>query len=126
MDAPYYEISGFEVETGKKLWQLPFEGEVVGETETQILVYEAKTFVLYFIAPQTGEETRKIAPAPNPLTSRNGFEYGMAFADDVYLTTKSLYTSVYSNASDWENRREDESFKIGITAKALNDDKTKW
>ena len=49
-----------------------------------------------------------------------------AFNDDVYLTTKALYTSVFENTSDWENRREDESFKIGITAKSWKDNKTKW
>lgn len=126
MDAPHYEISGFAVETGNKLWQLPFVGEIVGQTETQILVYEEKSSTVNFVNPADGKITRKVSPAPNPLGSRNGFEYGMAFSDDVYLTTESLYTTVYSNATDWENRRTDESFKIGITAKSWNDEKIKW
>lgn len=126
LDAPYYEISGFEVETGKKLWQLPVNGEIVGQTGTQILIYEEKTSTVHFINPSDGQITRKISPAPNPLTSRNGLELGMAFNDDVYLTTKALYTSVYKNTADWKNRLEDESFQIGITAKDWNSEKVKW
>lgn len=131
-----YEVGGFDVETGKRLWQLPFVGKVVGQTETQILVYEEKTAVLHFINPKTGEITRKIAPAPNPLMSRNGLELGMAFTDDVYLTTKALYTSIWQkigdenapagDTTDEGNYREDESFKIGVTAKTWAGDNTKW
>jgi hypothetical protein len=132
MDAPYYEISGFEIETGKKLWQLPFFGEIVGQTETQILVYEAKTSTVNFVNPSDGQITRKVSPAPNPLASKNSLELGMAFTEDVYLTTKALYTRIWADTSgkdntpNWENRREDESFKIGITAKSWNGDKIKW
>lgn len=132
LDAPYYEISGFEIETGNKLWQLPFQGEVVGQTEKQILIYEEKTATVHFVNPADGNVTRKVTPAPNPLGSKNSLELGMAFTDDVYLTTKALYVRIWGDTSgkdttpDWENRREDESFKIGITAKNWNSDKVKW
>ena len=120
-DAPYYEISGFEVETGKKLWQLSFNGEIVGEFAAQILVYEAKISTVHFVNPTDGQVTRKISPAPNPLTSKNGLEIGMAFTDEIYVTTKALYTSIWGS-----DKKDDESFKIGITAKTWKDNKTQW
>jgi len=133
LDAPRYEISGFEVETGNKLWQLPFQGEVIGQTETQILIYEEKTLTAYFVNPADGQVTRKVSPAPNPLASKNSLYLGMAFTDEVYLTTRALYVQVWedtlgrrNNTPEWEDRREDESFKIGITAKNWNSDKIKW
>jgi hypothetical protein len=125
-DGPIYEIAGFEIVTGIEKWRLPFQGEVVGQTEKQILVYEEKTSTLHFIAPADGQVTRKITPAPNPLMSKNALEYGMAFNDEMYLTTKALYTSVWANAIDWEHRYEDDTFKIGITAKSWGDEKVKW
>jgi hypothetical protein len=115
-----FEVSGFEVSSGKKLWQLPFQGAIVGNTEKQILVYEEKTSTVHFINPKDGQITRKISPAPNPLTSKNGLESGMAFTDDMYLTTKGLYTSI------WENRRQDETFPIGVTAKSWESNEKKW
>ena len=115
-----YEIGAFEIETGKKLWQLPFIGEVIGQTETQILVYEEKTLTVHFINPNDGKITRKVSSAPNPLTSKNSLETGMAFTDEMYLTTKALYTSIL------ENGQADESFKIGITAKTWENKEVKW
>lgn len=115
-----FEISSFEISTGKKLWQLPFVGEVVGNTEKQILVYEEKSNSVHFINPKDGQITRKISPAPNPLTSKNSLESGMAFTDEMYLTTKGLYTSI------WENRQQDETFSIGITAKTWEKNEKKW
>ena len=115
-----YEIAAFESATGKRLWQLPFAGEVVGQTEKQILVYEEKTSTVHFINPKDGEITRRISPAPNPLTSKNSLETGMAFTDDLYITTKALYTSI------WKNEKEDESYKIGYTAKNWASDDVKW
>lgn len=99
IESAIYEIGGFDIETGKKLWQLPFVGEIVGQTEKQILVYEEKTSAVHFITPQDGQISRKISPAPNPLTSKNSLERGMAFTDDVYLTTKALYTSILEKQS---------------------------
>ena len=63
IETPTFEISGFDVETGRKLWQLPFVGEVVDQTETQILVYEEKTLTVHFVTPRTGEITRTERPA---------------------------------------------------------------
>ena len=120
-DAPYFEISGFEIETGNKLWQLPFSGEIVGETAKQILVYEAKTSTVHFVTPADGQVTRKISPAPNPLTSKNSLDLGMAFTDEMYITTKALYTSIWQS-----DNKDDESFKIGVTAKTWKDNKTQW
>ena len=124
IETPIYEISGFDVETARKLWQLSFVGEVVGNTENRILVYEEKTLTVHFVQPQTGEITRKVSPAPNPLSSHNSLKVGMAFNDEFYITTKALYTSVYSGYGN--NRQTDESFKIGYTAKAWENDETKW
>jgi hypothetical protein len=117
-----YEIGGFETETGKKLWQLPFQGEVVGQTEKQILVYEEKASTLHFINPSDGNITRKVSPAPNPLTSKNSLEMTMAFTDEFYLTTKALYQSVWKNNA----KVEDESFQIGTTAKNWTSDEKLW
>ena len=117
-----YEISGFDVETGGKLWQLPFAGRVVGRTEKQILVYEEKTTTAYFITPRSGEITRRISPAPIELTRVNfDLHLGMAFTDEMYLTTKALYTSVFIKVNE-----PDESFPIGITAKNWAKNKTVW
>lgn len=115
-----FEISGFETEIGKKLWQLPFVGEVVGQTEKQILVYEEKTNSVHFINPNDGQITRNISPAPTPLSSKNTLERGMAFTDEIYLTTKALYTQVI------ENGQVDENFPIGITAQSWEKNEKKW
>ena len=115
-----YEIAAFEPSTGKRLWQLPFVGEVVGQTEKQILVYEEKSSTVHFVNPKDGEITRKISPAPNPLTSKNSLEKGMAFTGDIFITTKALYTSI------WKNEKEDESYEIGYTAKTWENDDIKW
>jgi outer membrane protein assembly factor BamB len=117
-----YEVSGFDVGTGGKLWQLPFAGKVVGRTEKQILVYEEKTSTLHFITPRTGEITRRISPAPILLTRINFDLYsGMAFTDEMYLTTKALYTNIFSRVNE-----KDESFPIGITAKSWASNETVW
>jgi outer membrane protein assembly factor BamB len=117
-----YDISGFDAATGGKLWQLPFEGRVVGRTEKQILVYEEKTTTAYFITPRTGEITRRIALAPVELTRVNFDLYlGMAFTDEMYLTTKALYTSVFRRLNE-----PDESYRIGITAKNWANNEIVW
>lgn len=117
-----YEISSFDVKTGRQIWQLPFAGKIVGQTENRILVYEDKTSTVYFIAPQTGEITRRISPAPVELTRVNFDLYvGMAFTDEMYLTTKSLYTNVFKGIHD-----PDESFQIGYKAKNWSDNKPVW
>ncbi|MGI8788306.1 MAG: hypothetical protein ACR2HG_11155 [Pyrinomonadaceae bacterium] len=117
-----YEISSFDVKTGRKIWQLPFAGKIVGQTENRILVYEEKTLTVYFIAPPTGEITRRIAPAPTELTRVNFDLYlGMAFTDEMYLTTKALYTTVFKRVNE-----PDESFQIGYTAKNWADNKPVW
>lgn len=117
-----YEVSGFDLETGGKLWQLPFAGKVVGRTEKQILVFEEKTSTVHFITPRSGEITRRISPAPILLTRINFDLYsGMAFTDEMYLTTKALYTNVFSKVNE-----KDESFPIGITAKTWANNETVW
>lgn len=115
-----FEISGFETSSGKKLWQLPFPGEPVGDTAKQILVYEKNTSSVHFINPKDGQITRKISPAPVPLTSQSGFAAGMAFTDEMYLTTKALYTQMRDNG------KVDESFPIGITAQTWENNEKKW
>jgi outer membrane protein assembly factor BamB len=120
LEPAIYEISGFEAETGQQIWKLPFVGEVVGQTEKQILVYEEKTNSVHFINPEDGQMTRKISPAPAPLSSKNSLERGMAFTDEMYLTTKSLYTQVIANG------QVDESWKIGMTAKTWENNEQKW
>lgn len=115
-----FELSGYAVSTGQKLWQLAFTGEIIGQTAAQVLVYEEKTSTVHFINPKDGQVTRTVSPAPSPLTSKNGLAQGMAFTDDMYLTTKSLYTQVI------ENGKTDDSFPIGITAKTWGNNQKKW
>jgi hypothetical protein len=115
-----FEISGYAVSTAQKLWQLPFLGEIVGQTTTQVLVYEEKTSTVHFVNPKNGQVTRSVSPAPSPLTSKNGLAQGMAFTDEMYLTPKSLYTQVI------ENGKIDESFPIGITAKTWETNQKQW
>lgn len=115
-----FELSGYAVSTGQKLWQMPFAGEIVGQTTAQVLVYEEKTSAVHFVSPKNGQVTRIVSPAPSPLTSKNGLAQGMAFTDEMYLTTKSLYTQVI------ENGKTDESFPIGITAKTWDSNQKLW
>ncbi|WP_428658065.1 hypothetical protein [Runella sp.] len=115
-----FEISGYAMATAQKRWQLPFIGEVVGQTDTHVLVYEEKTSTVHFITPSNGQITRTVSPAPSPLTSKNGMAFGMAFTDELYLTTKALYSQVT------ENDKTDESFNIGITAKTWENNEQKW
>ncbi|QMW01077.1 hypothetical protein [Spirosoma foliorum] len=115
-----FTISAFDRATAKKLWQLPFIGNVVGQTSRHVLVYEAKTSTVHFINPRTGETTRKVSPEPAPLTSPSSLYAGMAFTDDLYLTTKPLYQDVIAN------RQTDTSWKIGITAKSWVNNETVW
>lgn len=115
-----FEISGYETETAKKRWQLPFVGEIVGQTQTQLLIYQETPSSMHFVNWQDGQITRTISPAPNPLRSKNGLHLGMAFTDSVYITTKSLYTSV------WADKTEDKTFPIGITAKNWGKSEPLW
>lgn len=117
-----FEISAFEVFSGKRRWKLPFRGEIVGQTSTQILVYEAQTQTqtVHFVNSYDGKTTRKINPAPSPLSSKNSLDLGMAFTDEMYITTKSLYAQIV------ENGKIDSTWQIGITAKTWNDNKTQW
>lgn len=115
-----FEVSGYAVSTGQKLWQLPFEGEIVGQTTTQVLVYEEITSTVHFVNPKNGQVARTVSPAPSPLTSKNGLAQGMAFTDEMYLATKSLYTQVTKNG------KIDESFPIGITAKTWDSNQKQW
>lgn len=115
-----FEISAFNIDSAKELWKLPFRAELIGQTETQLLVYVEKTSSVYFIKPNNGEITRKTSPAPNPITSKSGHYLGMAFTDDLYLTTNGLYTTVI------ERGKIDASFPIGITAKTWGSNEKKW
>jgi len=120
LEPAIFEISAVDRATAQKLWQLPFVGNVVGQTDTQILVYEAKTSTVHFINPRNGKITRKVSPEPAPLTSPSSFYFGMAFTDDLYITTKPLYQDVVVNG------KFDPSWKIGITAKSWEKNEQKW
>ena len=48
----------------------------------------------------------------------------MAFNDEFYVTTKALHNSIYNGYGN--TRQDDESFKIGITAKSWTSSETKW
>ncbi|MVM39283.1 hypothetical protein GO730_19825 [Spirosoma sp. HMF3257] len=115
-----FDISAFDRATAKKLWQLPFVGNIVGQTSEQVLVYEAKTSTVHFVNPRTGQITRQVSPEPAPLTSPSSLYVGMAFTDDLYLTTKPLYQDVIVNG------KVDDSWKIGITAKTWEGNRTAW
>ena len=115
-----FKIVGFDISTTKRIWQLPFLGEIIGQTDSYLLVYEEKTSSVHFINIEDGKVARTISPAPTPISSKTGMEIGMAFTNDYYLTTKALYTQVIKNG------KLDESFKIGISAKAWNNDTIKW
>lgn len=42
-----FKIVGFDISTTKRIWQLPFLGEIIGQTDSYLLVYEEK--LLQFI-----------------------------------------------------------------------------
>lgn len=115
-----FTIGAFDRKTAAKLWQLPFDGNIVGQTDRQIIVYEAKTSTVHFINPRDGKITRNVSPEPAPLTSPSSLYFGMAFTDDYYLTTKPLYQDVVVNG------KTDSSWKIGITAKSWKTNETRW
>lgn len=115
-----FKISGYGTFTGKRLWQLGLEGEIVGQTQTQLLIYIEKSSTVHFIDPQTGKITQSIHPAPSPLNSKTGIAQGMAFTNDMYLTTKGLYTQIV------ENGKTDDTFKIGITAQKWSENHIQW
>ncbi|GAB3951281.1 hypothetical protein GCM10028805_31090 [Spirosoma harenae] len=115
-----FAISAFEQTTAQKLWQLPFDGKIIGQTSRHMLVFEAKTEAVHFIEPRSGKISRRISPVPAHLTSLSSLYTGMAFSDDVYLTTKPLYQQVVVNG------KVDDSWKIGITAKTWDTNETSW
>lgn len=115
-----FEISAWDRTTARKLWQLPFAGNIVGQTNRELLVYNAKTSTVHFINPTTGQITRTISPAPAPLTSPASFYPGMAFTDDLYITTRPLYKQMVVNG------KIDNDWKIGITAKTWKTNGTTW
>jgi hypothetical protein len=115
-----FDISGFDQKTAQKLWQLPFVGNVVGQTGQQLVVYDEKTATVHFINPQDGRSTRKISPEPAPLTSPSSLYFGMAFTNDLYITTKPLYQNVVVNG------QIDTTWKIGVTAKTWKTNETTW
>lgn len=115
-----FEISAFDQAKAKKLWQLPFAGNVVGQTSREVVVYEAKTSTVHFVNPRTGKITRNVSPEPAPLTSPSSLYLGMAFTDDLYITTKPLYQDVVVNG------KFDTSWEIGITAKTWAKNEQKW
>ncbi|RRB07260.1 hypothetical protein [Larkinella rosea] len=115
-----FEIRAFDCKTAQKLWQLPFAGTIVGQTDSQILVYEERTSTVHFVNPRDGRITRNVSPEPAPLTSPSSLYGGMAFTDDFYLTTKPLYQNVIVKD------QIDTSWKIGITAKRWETNETEW
>jgi hypothetical protein len=115
-----FVVSGYDRASGQKRWQLPFPASVVGHTDRQVVVYATQTAQVHFVEPKTGQITRTITPAPNPLQSKSGLELGMAFTNDLYLTTQALYTQVN------DGNRIDESFPIGITAKTWAGNQKRW
>lgn len=120
LEPAVFEISAWDRVTARKLWQLPFVGNIVGQTDRYILVYEAKTSTVHFINPGTGQITRHISPEPAPLTSPASFYTGMAFTEDLYITTKPLYKQVVVNG------KIDNTWRIGITAKTWKTNETIW
>lgn len=115
-----FVVSGYDRASGQKRWQLPFPASVVGHTDQQVVVYAPQTAQVHFVEPTTGQITRTITHAPNPLRSKSGLELGMAFTDDLYLTTQALYTQVS------DGNRIDESFAIGVTAKTWAGNQKRW
>jgi outer membrane protein assembly factor BamB len=107
------KITAYDKSNGKQLWQTNFEAFYVGQTEKNILVYDLQNVI--WLNPNNGEITRKIAKIPNPIkTSFNFNSYllnGMAFNDEIYITTKPLYQQIYD-----ANQKQDDSYQIGVTA----------
>ncbi|GAB4029864.1 outer membrane protein assembly factor BamB family protein [Spirosoma gilvum] len=119
-ESGFLAISAFDRSTAKRLWQLPLEGTVVGQTRRQLLVYETKTATVHFVDPRTGKITRKVSPEPAPLTSPSSLYTGMAFTDELYLTTKPLYQQVVIDG------KVDTAWRIGITAKTWETNELNW
>jgi hypothetical protein len=121
LEPDLHEISAYERNSAKKLWQLPFAGNLVGQTALDLVVYCRKDSTVYFIDPAHGNINRKITPQPDPLTSPSSLYLGMAFTNDLYITTKPLYKSVIK-----KNEKIDTTWQIGLTAKNWETNETRW
>lgn len=116
------EVTGFDRKTAKMLWSINFSGELIGQTDKEILMYEPGESTVYFINPVTGRTTRKVSPQPDALTHPSSLYVGMAFTDLVYITTKPLYGSVITD----KEGVIDTTLHIGITAKNWLTNETVW
>jgi hypothetical protein len=91
------EVTGYDRKTAKMLWSINFSGELIGQTDKELLMYEPGESTVYFINPVTGRTTRKVSPQPDALTHPSSLYLGMAFTDQFYITTKPLYGSVITD-----------------------------
>jgi hypothetical protein len=107
------EVTGYDRNTAKMLWSINFSGELIGQTDKELLMYEPGESTVYFINPVTGRTTRKVSPQPDALTHPSSLYLGMAFTDLLYITTKPLYGSVITN----KEGATDTTLQIGVTAK---------
>jgi hypothetical protein len=116
------EVTGYDRKTAKMLWSINFSGELIGQTDNELLMYEPGESTVYFINPVNGRTTRKVSPQPDALTHPSGLYLGMAFTDLLYITTKPLYGSIITN----KEGVTDTTLQIGITAKNWLTNETVW
>lgn len=116
------EVTGYDRKTAKMLWSINFSGEMIGQTDKELLMYEPGESTVYFVNPVSGRTTRKISPQPDALTRPSSLYLGMAFTDLLYITTKPLYGSVITN----KEGVTDTTWQIGITAKNWLTNETVW
>ncbi|MCF0075012.1 hypothetical protein LZD49_31295 [Dyadobacter sp. CY261] len=116
------EVTGYDRKTAKMLWSINFSGELIGQTDNELLMYEPGESTVYFINPVNGRTTRKVSPQPDALTHPSSLYTGMAFTDQLYITTKPLYGSVIRN----KEGATDTTLQIGITAKNWLTNETVW
>ncbi len=116
------EVTGYDRKTAKMLWSINFSGELIGQTDDALLMYEPAESTVYFINPVNGRTTRKISPQPDAITRPSSLYMGMAFTDLLYITTKPLYGSVIAN----NEGVTDTTLQIGITAKNWLTNEIAW
>jgi hypothetical protein len=117
------KITAFDKLNGKQIWQTNFEGFYIGKTDKNILFYDLQNVL--FVNPKNGETTRKISNIPNPIKTSFDFNSdltdGMAFNDEIYITTKPLYQQIYD-----ANQKQDDSYQIGVTANNWEQNEKLW
>jgi hypothetical protein len=116
------EVTGYDRKTAKMLWSINFSGQLIGQTDKELLMYEPGESTVYFINPVNGRTTRKVSPQPDALTHPSSLYLGMAFTDQFYITIKPLYGSVITD----KEGITDTTLQIGITAKNWLTNETAW